>query len=136
MRFFKLYILALGLFCLLDLFWLGFVAKDVYKEYIGILMAKQIKWVPSILAYAIYIAGLVFFALVPALDEENPCSALLYGAFFGFVCYATYNFTNLAILELWNRRIVAYDLFWGTFASGITSLLTFLIARNWKKDFT
>lgn len=136
MKFSKLYALAFILFCLLDFFWMGFAAKDVYKEHIGILMTKELKWIPAIINYLIYAAGLTFFAIAPALRELNPRSALLYGAFFGFVCYGTYNFTNLATLELWNRKIVAYDLFWGTFASGITSLMVYLIASNRKKDFT
>lgn len=136
MTFFKLYLVSLIIFCTLDLFWLGLLAKNLYREQIGFLMSKEIKWGLAILVYCLYVAGLSFFATLPAFYEGNRLSALLYGGFFGFVCYGIYNLTNLATLEGWPAKIVVYDLLWGTFVSGVTSLITFSIGYHWKPYFT
>jgi uncharacterized membrane protein len=127
--FIKLYLVALVVFFSIDLFWLGIIAKNLYVQEIGYIMADKVKWGPAILFYAIYISALVFFAVQPALQEGKWLSALLYGGFFGFVCYATYDLTNLATLKGWPLKIVVYDLLWGTFISGITSFATFLVGN-------
>jgi uncharacterized membrane protein len=124
MTFFKLYLVSLVVFFAIDLLWLGVIAKNLYREQIGSLMADEIRWGAAILFYAIYIAGLVFFAQMPALNEGSLTLALVYGALFGFFCYATYDLTNLATLKGWPVKIVVYDLLWGTFISGATSLIT------------
>jgi len=136
MLFFKLYLVSLVVFFTIDLFWLGIIAKDLYREQIGFLMADQVRWVPALLFYFLFIAGLVFFALLPAFNEGQWSSALIYGAFFGLVCYATYDLTNLATLKGWPVKIVVYDLLWGTFISGVTCLITFWIGNHWKNYFT
>lgn len=127
MNFFKLYLLSLVIFFCIDLIWLGIIAKNLYRAEIGFLMADQIRWVPAFLFYLIYIAGLVFFALLPA---ENWMFAALYGAGFGLVCYATYDLTNLATLSGWPIRIVVYDLLWGTFISATTAATAFWIGHH------
>lgn len=132
MSFVKLYVVSLIVFFVFDLFWLGIIAKNLYREQIGFLMAEEIRWFPAILFYCVYLAGLVFFAVLPALNEGSWISALLYGGFFGLVCYATYDLTNLATLKNWPTTIVIYDLLWGTFISGITSFTTFWIGYHWK----
>jgi len=136
MTFFKLYLVSLVVFFAIDLVWLGIIAKNLYREQIGFLMADEIRWGPAILFYCLFIAGLVFFAVLPAFNEGNLFSALFYGAFFGLVCYATYDLTNLATLKGWPMKIVVYDLLWGTFISGLTSLTTFWIGNHWKNYFT
>ena len=132
MTFFKLYIVAIVVFFAIDLFWLAIIAKDLYREQIGHLMSSEVRWGPAILFYCLYIAGLVFFAVLPGFNEQNWISALLYGGFFGLVCYATYDLTNLATLREWPIKIVVYDLLWGSFISAVTSLATFWIGSHWK----
>lgn len=132
MTFLKLYLISLIVFFTIDLFWLGFLAKDLYKDQIGFLMSNEVRWGAALLFYALYLAGLTFFVILPAFHEGNWVSALLCGGFFGLVCYATYDLTNLATLKGWPMKIVVYDLLWGTFISGITSLITFWIGNHWK----
>lgn len=116
----------------MDLVWLGFIAKNLYREQIGFLMSDEIRWIPAIIFYALYLCGLVLFAILPALKEENLMLALFYGGMFGLISYATYDLTNLATLKGWPVKVVVYDLIWGTFISGVTSILTFWIASHWK----
>lgn len=129
MNFLTLYLISFPVFFVLDLLWLGVIAKNMYKDQIGYLLSPEVRWGPAILFYFLYIAGLVFFAISPALREVDWVSSLLYGGFFGLVCYATYDLTNLATLKGWPMKIVIFDLLWGTCISGSTSLITFWI-RN------
>lgn len=135
MTFLKLYLVSLVVFFTIDLVWLGVIAKDLYKDQIGFLMSNQVRWVPAILFYCLYLAGLVFFAILPAFGHGNWVSAIVYGGFFGLVCYATYDLTNLATLKDWPMKIVIIDLVWGTFISGICSFVTFWIGNHWKSYF-
>jgi uncharacterized membrane protein len=130
MNFLKFYLIALVVFFLIDILWLGVIAKNLYHKEIGHLMADQFKLIPAIAFYLIYIAGLVFFAILPGAHSVK--SALLYGAFFGFVAYATYDLTNLATLRGWPLKIVIYDLLWGTFISAATSAISVLVGSHWK----
>ncbi len=135
MIFLKLYLVAFVVFFTIDLFWLGVIAKDLYRDQIGFIMSDQVRWGPAILFYSLYMAGLTFFVILPAFHEGNWLSALLYGGFFGLVCYATYDLTNLATLKGWPMKIVVFDLVWGAFISGMTSFITFWIGSQWKNYF-
>ncbi len=135
MLFLKLYAIAFPVFFAIDLVWLGLIAKNFYREQIGHLMSDQVRWVPALIFYCIYIGGIVFFAVIPSLKSGSWVSALLYGAMFGFVCYATYDLTNLATLKNWPVKMVVYDLLWGAFISGATSLIAYSIATHWKTSF-
>lgn len=128
----KLYALAFLLFFSIDLIWLTVLAKNLYKEQIGFLMSDQIRWGAALLFYCLYIGGLILFVISPSLRAGNGVMALVYGATFGLVCYATYDLTNLATLKDWPMKLVVYDLLWGSFISGMTSWMTYLIAIRWK----
>ena len=93
--FIKLFAIALPVFFAIDMIWLGFVAKNFYRSQIGFLMKPDINWVAAIVFYLIFIIGLVLFVISPALEKGSWTHALLFGALFGFVCYATYDLTNL-----------------------------------------
>jgi uncharacterized membrane protein len=124
--FLKLYLIAFVLFFVIDLLWLGIVAKDIYKKYLGHLMSEQVNWAAAIIFYLLFIGGLVFFVIMPAVEAESIGKALLYGALFGFITYATYDLTNLATLKDWPIQITIIDLVWGTFLGTSVSLLSFL----------
>lgn len=136
MNFFKLYLVALVVFFAIDLFWLGIIARNLYLAQIGFLLSEKVRWGAAILFYCLYIAGLVFFALLPAFHQGSIVTALLYGGFFGLVCYAAYDLTNLATLKGWPVKIVVYDLLWGTFISAATCSITFWIGNYWKTYFS
>ncbi len=131
MKLIKLYLIALPIFFAIDLLWLGIIAKNLYKEQIGHLLAEEVRWGAALLFYCLYLFGLVFFAISPAVKAGSWSHALLYGALFGLMCYATYDLTNLATLTRWPVKLVIYDLMWGTFISGITAFVTFWIGKTW-----
>jgi uncharacterized membrane protein len=127
LTFLKLYLITFVIFFAIDLIWLGIIAKNLYQRQIGHLMAEQVNWFAAILFYLLFIGGLVFFVLMPAVDAGSLGKAILYGALFGFITYATYDLTNLATLKNWPWQITVIDLSWGTFLGMSTSLFSYLL---------
>lgn len=126
--FIKLYLIALPVFLGIDMVWLSLVAKNFYSEQIGYLMAKNPNLLAALIFYVIFIAGLVFFVITPALDKKIWTHALLAGIFFGLVTYATYDLTNLATVKDWPLIVTVVDLVWGMFISAAVSVVTYFIA--------
>lgn len=129
MYYLKMYIIALIVFFAVDIAWLGFIAKDLYKKQLGFLMADKTNWTAAIIFYMVYIIGLIFFALNPALQKDSLMYAALVGAFFGFITYATYDMTNLATLKDWPIFVSLVDIIWGTVLCSATSSISFIILR-------
>ena len=125
--FLKLYLITFVIFFAIDLFWIGVVAKNLYQNQIGHLMAEKVNWVAAILFYLLFIGGLVFFVLMPAVEAGSLWKAVWLGALFGFITYATYDLTNLATLKDWPITITLIDLAWGTTLGLSTSLFSYLL---------
>ncbi len=104
--------------------WLGFAAKDFYRSQLGYIMADNVNWLAAIIFYVIFMCGVVFFVIEPALEKRDWTMALYRGAFFGFITYATYDLTNLATLKDWPLLVTAVDLIWGTAVTAVVSALT------------
>jgi uncharacterized membrane protein len=126
----KLYFLALPVFFAVDMLWLGVVAKNFYKNQIGFLMTPNINWLAAIIFYLIFIAGLVLFVVSPALAKNSLQHALIFGALFGFITYATYDLTNLATLKDWPLTVTIVDMIWGSVLASTVSSVTYYIATK------
>lgn len=101
----------------LDLLWIGVIAKPLYQQGIGHLMAETPSLTAAALFYALYPAGLLVFAVVPHAAAPQPYRAALFGAVFGFFVYATYDLTNLATLKNWPIGLSMIDVAWGSAVS-------------------
>ena len=128
--FLKLFGIALPVFFAIDMLWLGLIAKDFYAKQIGGLMKPNINWTTAIIFYLIFIAGLVVFVIMPAVVKNSWTHAVLMGALFGFVCYATYDLTNLAVAKDWPIFVTIIDLIWGAVLAASVSVITYLIATK------
>lgn len=124
-----LYLITLAVFFLIDMAWLGVVAKGFYRKHLGGLLSPKVNWAAAMLFYLLFIAGLLVFAVRPALAQGAPLQALLLGALFGLICYATYDLTNLATLKGWPVLVTVVDLAWGTALGGLVSLTSALLGR-------
>jgi uncharacterized membrane protein len=125
-----LYIITTVIFFAIDMVWLGFVAKDFYRKHIGGLLADNVNWPAAIVFYLLYIGGILFFAVLPALKSGSWQTALLNGAVLGLLCYATYDLTNMATLKNWSFTVVWVDIIWGIVLTGSVSTLAFFAARK------
>lgn len=123
----RVYLVAIVIFFTIDLIWLGLVAQRFYQNQIGFLLSPRVNWPAAITFYLLYVGGMVFFVIQPALAQDSWRVALFTGAFFGFITYATYDLTNLATIKDWPLLVTAVDLLWGTTLGASVSLGTFLI---------
>jgi uncharacterized membrane protein len=126
--FIKLYFIALPVFLAIDIIWLLFVAKNFYRNQIGFLMTPNVNWSAAIIFYLLFIVGLVLFVITPAIEKGTWTHALLFGALFGLITYATYDLTNLATLKDWPILVTVVDLAWGATLAASVSVATYFIA--------
>lgn len=110
----KLYLLTIPLFFAIDMIWLGYAARNFYKNQLSHLLSPDVNWPAALLFYFIYIIGILFFAVRPGLEVESLVRTSVLGALFGFFTYATYDLTNLATLRNWPLPVVVVDILWGT----------------------
>lgn len=123
------YILTSIVFFTIDMLWLGLIAKNIYRTYLGNFLSDEVNWIAAIIFYLIFIAGIMFFAVYPSVQKESFIQAIILGALFGFFTYATYDLTNFATLKDWPIQIVFIDITWGAFLSAIVSLSGYFIVR-------
>jgi uncharacterized membrane protein len=124
-----LYLMTLAVFFVIDMVWLGFVAKDFYRKHLGSMLSPKVNWAAALLFYLVFIAGLLVFVIRPALAQGEPLKALLLGGLFGLISYATYDLSNLATLKDWPVLVTVVDLAWGTTLGGLVSLAGALLGR-------
>ena len=105
----------------IDLVWLGLIAKPWYQQGIGHLMADAPKIGVAVLFYALYAAGLVYFAIAAHPPGDAWGKTLLSAALFGFFAYATYDLTNLATLKGWPVGMSLIDIAWGISVSTVSA---------------
>jgi len=128
----KTYIIALIVFFAIDLVWLGVIAKNLYSSEIGFIMSDKPNWVVAVIFYMLFIVGLVFFVINPAVEKNSWTYALFAGMLFGFITYATYDLTNLATLKDWPLKVTIIDLIWGASICGTVSTVTFFVLKLFK----
>jgi uncharacterized membrane protein len=126
--FLKLYAIAFPVFFAMDMVWLGLVAKNFYAKQVGFLMKSNINWPAAIIFYLLFVVGLVLFVVSPALEKHSWMHAVLFGALFGLITYATYDLTNLATMKDWPLLITIVDLIWGSVLAASVSTVTYFIA--------
>ncbi len=115
------YVAAAIVFGVLDSIWLRWAAPNLYRPVIGEIMADNVRIGAAGAFYLIYIAGIVWFAIRPALDNGQVATALLNGALLGALCYATFDLTSQAVMKVWSTQISVMDIAWGAFATAIAA---------------
>jgi len=126
------YVVALFIFLAIDMVWLVLVARPFYSKHLGYLMAEKVKLVPALIFYMIFVAGILFFVVYPAMSKGQWTYALFAGIFYGLITYATYDLTNLSTVKNWPILVTAVDLIWGCLVSALTSVISFFVISKWK----
>ena len=127
-KIFILYLLTVPVFFLIDMTWLGLVAKNFYRSQLSTLMRTDIIWWAAILFYFLFILGIILFAVMPAVSAGSWMKALTLGAMFGFFTYMTYDLTNYSTLNGWPLTLVVVDILWGTLLSASVATASFFIS--------
>lgn len=128
----KSYIVTFIVFIILELFWLIILARDLYANELGYIMKSEPNLLPAAIFGLLFVGGLVFFVVNPALEQNSWSYALFAGIFYGLITYATYTLTNLANLESWPLKVTIIDLLWGMVLGGLASTISFFILNRFK----
>ncbi len=123
------YLLTTLVFFAVDMIWLGLIAKNIYKKYLGALMSDTVNWVAALIFYLLFIIGIFIFVIYPSIEKQSPGRALVLGAIFGLITYATYDLTNYATLKGFPLNVVVVDLIWGTFITTVVSISGYYITK-------
>jgi len=124
------YLASLTAFLALDFAWLGFVARGFYRDQMGHLMRTDVRWLPAFAFYALFVGAILVFVVLPAVERGSLARAALLGAFFGLVTYATYDLTNLAVLEGFRTSLALVDMVWGTVLCTLVSMAGYVAATR------
>jgi uncharacterized membrane protein len=126
-RYIVLYLVTLVVLMALDFLFLGVLAKGFFTGQVGDMLG-ELKPVPAVLFYLLYVVGVLIF--VSGGAGATTQTTLLYGALFGLFCYATFDLTSLALLKHWSWAVAAVDIGWGAVVTAVSSTAGLLVA-NW-----
>lgn len=124
------YLATLVAFTVIDLVWLGVIARGFYRRELGSLMADNLDWTAGAAFYVLFAAGIVIFAVMPALSAGGAMRALMLGLLFGFFAYATYDLTNLATIRNFPLRMALVDMAWGAVLTGAAAVIATVVAAR------
>ena len=114
----------------IDLAWLLGIAKNLYRDQMGELMASEPKLLVGLAFYLLYALGVCIFVIVPALSKQSWIYALQYGAFFGLFCYMTYDLTNLAVIRNFPTQLALIDIAWGSLVTAACSGIAYWVGNR------
>ncbi|MGF0539093.1 DUF2177 family protein [Agrobacterium sp. ES01] len=124
------YVSAVIVFLGADYLWLSKIAIGFYRSRVGDLLMAQPNFAAAGAFYLAYIVGIVYFAVVPALNSGTWVTAAVAGALLGFIAYGTYDMTNLSTLKGWSLSVSLIDMAWGTVLTGVTATVAYLVASR------
>jgi len=122
--------IGFAVFIVIDLIWLGLVAPKLYDHYIGQYLAENPKMIAAVVFYFLYVVGLVYFVVAPALDGGSLSQAAIDGALLGALAYMTFEMTSYAVIKDWPFAIVVIDIVWGTLLTSAVAAATYAIASR------
>jgi uncharacterized membrane protein len=114
----------------IDLVWLLGIAKNLYRDQMGDLMASEPKLMAGLAFYLLYALGVCIFVIIPALSKQSWIYALQYGALFGLFCYMTYDLTNLAVIRNFPTQLALIDIAWGSFVTAVCSGIAYWVGSR------
>jgi len=122
---------SLAVFLVLDMIWLGVVARDFYQSRLASVIDMQVNWPVAALFYALHVTGVMVFVTVPAMQGDTGVGGLLLrGALYGLFTYATYDLTNLATVRGWPPVLAFVDIVWGMLLNAAVALAGFWMLRR------
>jgi len=127
---FAIYVSFLLTLIAIDLVWLLGIAKNLYRDQMGDLMASEPKLLAGLAFYLLYSLGVCIFVIVPALSKQSWIYALQYGALFGLFCYMTYDLTNLAVIRNFPTQLAFIDIAWGSLVTAICASVAYWVGNR------
>lgn len=134
MKFAQAYGACLLCFLILDYIWINIVAQNFYMKHLSDLLRLKngemdANLPAAAIFYLMFLFGVVYFVSLPAATAGSLSLALINGALFGLITYATFDLTCLALFKSFPLVVVLIDLAWGTFISTIVGLVGFWVMK-------
>ena len=130
LKYLAAYVTFLLTLLVIDLVWLLGIAKTLYRDEMGTLMASEPKLIAALVFYLLYALGVCIFVIIPALSKQSWIYAVQYGALFGLFCYMTYDLTNLAVIRDFPIRLAFIDIAWGSFVTAISAGIAYWVSHR------
>ena len=127
MKLFYTLLAALITMCSLDMLWLGYLAKGYYDRLLSPIINIKFNLWPGIIFYIFYIIGVYIFVLSPGIESRSLPKTLLLAALFGFMCYMTYELSNMATIKGWPLTIAIVDILWGVALTTFVALVAYKV---------
>lgn len=121
---------VVAIFLGFDFIWLSQISIDFYRTNIGSHLADEPNLAAAAAFYLLYLAGVLYFAVIPAVIRGNLASAAFAGAALGLVCYGTYDLTNMATMTGWPLVVTAIDMLWGAVLTASASAAGYWFATR------
>lgn len=127
MNYLKTYLIAGGVYWIVDFIWLAFAANNFYQRQLGTFLKDKINIPAAIIFYSMFPIGVIIFAVIPGVKENSLVKSLILGALFGFYTYATYDLSNYITLRGWPLKVVIVDILWGIFVSTLVAWIGYKV---------
>tara|TARA_B110000114_G_C14959960_1_gene343936 strand:+ start:209 stop:580 length:372 start_codon:yes stop_codon:yes gene_type:complete len=119
----KLFILGI-LFMLFDFCYIQIVSKSYARMIQNIQKSDmRLRTLPAVLCYIVMVLGLYFFVIK---DKKPVVDAFV----LGFIIYAVFNTTNLALIKNWNWTNSTIDTIWGGVLFAFVTNCYYIITNN------
>ena len=125
------YLAALAAFLVIDAIAIKFLVFPLFSRHVGDLFRDDMQLGVALAFYVFYVAGILYFAVLPGLSEQSLWRAVFNGALLGFLAYGTYEATNMATLRGWSWQMVVADVTWGTLLTGTVAAVGWFAGRQW-----
>ena len=123
MNFLKTYLIAGGVYWVVDFIWLALIAQGFYQKQLGNMLADKINWPAAAIFYLLFPVGVIIFAVMPGVKENSLVRSLILGALFGYFTYSTYDLSNYITLANWPLKVVFVDIIWGILVSTLVAFI-------------
>jgi uncharacterized membrane protein len=123
------FVVTLIAFLAIDAIMLKFVMLPLFSKHVGELLRTDMRLGVAAGFYVVYVAGVLYFAVMPALRADSLWLAAMNGALLGLIAYGTYEMTNMATIEGWAWPMVVTDMAWGTTLTAVSAVIGFAVGR-------
>ncbi len=92
-------------------------------------MTAEVKMIPALIFYLLYLVGVVFFAVSPTLPEQHWMLATGFSLLLGLVACVSYGLINMVTLKDWSITLTLVDIVWGVVVTAVSAVAGFYGAR-------
>jgi len=103
---------------------------DFYQTRLGPLLREEPVLLSALVFYLVYVAGILFFAVLPGLREGSAPVAGFRGAFLGVVAHGAFDLTSHSVFRGFPGTVVLVDLLWGAALTATVSTAGYLLGRR------